>query len=705
MSKFYTNVNRLGGAILARGYKNGVRYRDKKYFKPTYFIPTKEQSEWTSLDGINIIPYTFDSTNDAKGFLNRYSDVSNFEIYGNENYVTQYIYEEFPEFINFDRDIINVTTIDIEVASDEGFPEPATADYPIITITLKNNVDNIYYTWGMGDYTPSSDKVVYTKCQDEHELLMLFITHWHSEKTCPDIVTGWNTTFFDIPYLVRRITKVLGENKAKQMSPWENIRERNVFINNREQVAYEITGIQQMDYLDLFKKFDYMYGPQESYRLDHIAHVVLNDRKLSYEEHGSLHSLYKHDFQKFVDYNIKDVEIVDRLEDKLNLITLAITMAYKAGVNFSDTFGTTSIWESIIYRDLMQRNIAPPLKKSKVKHPYPGAYVKEPKPGMYNWVVSFDLASLYPNIIVQWNMSPETIYDEMNSNVSVEKCLDKTPYGKPECVSVSPNGVMFKTNNVGTLPRIIKRYYADRKIAKKKMMEAEKVQQQEGNSYDIEKEITRFHNEQMSIKILMNSLYGALGNKHFLYFDQRIAEAITYSGKLAILWAEKAMNQSMADVMEKKGDYVIAIDTDSVVGDTIIEVNGTKVPIAEFYDAIDGVYLREDHTNEDFVKKVDGFTTPSIDKFGNLEYKQVKYVMKHKVKKKMYKIRNSSGDSVIVTEDHSIIVQCKSTLKIMSIKPENLDPKHQNIINIKAMDTDKRDNPHENNQKFIGQGV
>ena len=561
--KFYTSVNRLGNAILVRGYSNGRRVQDRVKYKPTYFAPTKNPTEWRSLSGEPVAPITFNSGREARDFVERYKGVDNFEVVGNTNHVTQYIHDVYPGTIKFDRETINTSTIDIEVASDDGFPEPDAADYPVITITVKNNIDGLYRVWGMGDYQPESDNIVYHHCSDERELLLSFLAFWSNPSTCPDVVTGWNTTFFDIPYMVNRITKVLGEERAKSMSPWNHLRERKVMKNNREQIAYEITGIQQMDYLDLFQKFGYTYGAQESYKLDHIAHVVLGEKKLSYEEYGSLHSLYKHDFQKFVDYNIKDVELVDRLEDKLGLITLAMTMAYKAGCNFNDTFGTVGIWESIIYRDLISKKIVPPLKKDKTKTPYPGAYVKEPKPGMYDWVVSFDLASLYPNIIIQWNMSPETIADSFNSDVSVEKLLDGTSVALGENQSVSANGVVFNTDKVGFLPNIVKDYYAERKVIKSQMIEA-KQRQQDSDSYDVQKEIEHLENQQMAIKILLNSLYGALGNRWFNYFDQRVAEAITYNGQLCIKWAERAMNDAMNKVMETNKDYVIAMDTDSL---------------------------------------------------------------------------------------------------------------------------------------------
>tara|TARA_R100000353_G_scaffold35952_6_gene28675 strand:- start:95 stop:2578 length:2484 start_codon:yes stop_codon:yes gene_type:complete len=564
MMQFYTSVNRLGNSILVRGYKDGVKTQERIKFKPTYYVPTKENTEWKSLSGQPVAPVTFNSSKEAREFLDRYKAVDNFEVVGNTNHVAQWVYDVYPNQIKFDREAINTTTIDIEVASDDGFPEPDAADYPVITITTKNNIDNLYHVWGMYDYEPESADVKYYRCQDEHELLLSFIAFWGNPSNCPDVVTGWNTTFFDIPYLVNRITKVLGDDKAKKMSPWEHIRERRVKKNNRELLAYEVTGIQQLDYLDLFQKFGYTYGAQESYKLDHIAHVVLGEKKLSYEEYGSLHSLYKHDFQKFVNYNIKDVELVDRLEDKLGLITLSMTMAYKAGCNFVDTFGTTGIWETIIYRDLMSRKIVPPLKKDKNKNKYPGAYVKEPIPAMYDWVVSFDLASLYPNILVQWNMSPETIVENFKSGVSVKSCLDMAPMTHQENQTTAANGVVFRTDEVGILPRIVKDYYVERKVIKKKMLDAKQRQQEEGNSYEIEKEIEHLENQQMSIKILLNSLYGALGNQWFNYFDQRIAEAITYSGQLCILWAERAMNNAMCEVCEEEDDYVIAIDTDSL---------------------------------------------------------------------------------------------------------------------------------------------
>ncbi len=305
---------------------------------------------------------------------------------------------------------------------------------------------------------------------------------------------------------------------------------------------------------------------QESYKLDHIAHVVLGERKLSYDEAGSLHGLYKTNYQKFIDYNIKDVQIVDMLEEKLGLITLAMTMAYRGGVNYSETFGTVQIWDSILYRLLFQQQIACPPKFSKEKVPYPGAYVKDPQTGMHDWVVSFDLNSLYPMIIVQHNMSPETVLPgkEHLGPDPVEKLLGDDEINIPEGTTMAASGVKFSKDQVGIIPAIIKMYYNERRLIKKAMLDT-KQEYENTPTKRLENKMTILENQQMSIKILMNSLYGALGNKHFRYFNNNVAEAITTSGQLSIRWAENAINKEMNTALETTDkDYVIAIDTDSL---------------------------------------------------------------------------------------------------------------------------------------------
>ena len=562
--EFYTSVLRYGNNILYRGYKDGKAVKRKISFKPTLFMEGNDGSGWTNLEGNPVKPIQFDSMSEAKDFVSRYDGVSNFSVHGNTNYVAQFVQEQFPNTIDFDRELVQVLNIDIEVASDDGFPTPEQAAYPIISVTVRQN-DGVYWVWGLNSYTPKSDNVLFIQCDNEFDMMQKFVKYW--ETHTPDIITGWNTRFFDIPYIVNRLRKLTGEDTmAKRLSPWGQLRERNTTINGKPNQEYILEGIEQLDYLEVFKKFTYnTLGVQESYRLDHIAYVVLGKRKLSYEEHGNLHTLYKVDYEKFIDYNVRDVELVQLLDEKLDLISLVLTMAYKAGVNYNDTLGTTNIWDTIIYRLLHNQKVAVPPKIDKSKTPYPGGYVKDPQVGSHDWVVSFDLNSLYPMIIVQYNMSPETVEDGFYNDVSVEGFLDGRcnigGIGAP--FSLAPTGVKFSHDKKGVVPSIIEQYYGERRIIKKKMLEAQQ-EFQTNPSKTLEYTITSLHNQQMAIKILMNSLYGALGNRWFRYFDQRVAESITMAGQLSIKWAERAVNNEMQKLLGTDEDYVVAIDTDSV---------------------------------------------------------------------------------------------------------------------------------------------
>ena len=578
--KFYTNVSRYGNMILLRGYENGSRYEKKVKYQPILFTSTNLKTEWTSLEGNPVgvanAGKRFDSMRDATEYVKANQGVSGKTIYGNTKYVPAFINDYYPGNIEFNRNKINVSTIDIEVASDDGFPEPEKADHKITAICMKNNIGNTYYVWGLGDY--DTDKslmkehmVVYRKFDREDDLLINFINHWSSQQYCPDVVTGWNSRFFDIPYLVNRINRMLGEEYVKKLSPWGMIDRQDVTKMGRTQTAYELKGISQLDYLDLFKKFGYSYGPQESYKLDNIAHVVLGEKKLSYDEYSNLHTLYKHNHQKFIDYNIKDVELVDKIEDKLGLITLCMTMAYKAGVNYNDTFGTTMIWDTIIYRRLFANNIAIPFVEDKVKSDYPGGYVKDPQVGIHDNVVSFDLNSLYPSIIMQYNMSPETIANGEITQFNIDNVLNKSVRPDNRGKALAANGQYFRTDKPGIIPFIIDEMYKERVGIKQEMISAQKEKEKVDKNdkqklYQIERNIAIAENRQMAIKILLNSLYGALGNRYFRFFDQRIAEAITLTGQLTIRWAEVSINSYLNRMLkpEKTKDYVIAIDTDSL---------------------------------------------------------------------------------------------------------------------------------------------
>ena len=582
---FYTNVSRFGNNLLYIGYKGGQRIQKRIPFKPTLYVSTpKPKSGWRTLFDEPVDPIEFDSMRDATDFTKRYKGVETFNIYGMNDFVSQFIAQKYPNEIKFDRDTISVTSFDIEVQSDEGFPEPKYADYPITAITTKNNKENVYRTWGCGDYNPA-ENVLYTKCQNEAALLHKFLDYW--KQNYPDIVTGWNSISFDMVYIINRLRKMYGEEKIKELSPWGHVNEdKGTDYFGNDATTYEILGITQLDYKEIFRKFTYnTLGEQESYSLNNIAHVVLGEGKISYEEQDSLFALYKNDYQKFIDYNIKDVELIDRLEESLGLITLSMTMAYRGGVNYRDVLGTTKIWDNIIYRMLNKNKVVCPPKEEKSKSSFVGGYVKEPQVGSHEWVVSFDLNSLYPNIIIQNNMSPETVVDGL-VNTSLEHILRQqteidTTY------ATAPNGARFKKDRQGVIPYVIQKYYEERVDIKKEMLEL-KQEYESTPTKSLSNRISHLDNQQMSIKILMNSLYGALGNRWFRYFDQRVAESITLGGQLSILWAERTVNKEMNKLMSTDDvDYVIAIDTDSLyinMGELVQKFN-PKNPV-KFLDEI-----------------------------------------------------------------------------------------------------------------------
>ena len=571
---FYTNAFRYGKVIKYIGYENGNKISYSVPFKPSLFVTSnkaRDASSWNALDGTPVEPIVFNDMSEATSFNKSYSDVPSFKIFGNTNYVVQYINEEFPGDIAWDRNLINVTSLDIECKFGDGFPEPALADQEITAITTKNNIDDTYYTFGCMDYDVDKSlmqdhAVEFIWCEDERDLLNKFVKHMNT--TSPDVLTGWNIEFFDIPYLVNRIAKICGESTMKRLSPWKMVDARETHTGfGQSTIKYELKGIAILDYMAIFKKFGYSYGPQESYKLDHIANVVLGERKLDFGEASDLNELYDNDYQKFIDYNIKDVELIDRMEDKLGLITLCLTMAYKGGVNYEQVLGTVAIWDSLIYRDLHSKHIAVPMNAESFKGAYPGGYVKEPQVGMHDWICSFDLNSLYPSIIMQYNMSPETILLDDEPGVNVESVLKGQVQNNVPDTALAVNGTRFSTKKLGVLPSIIQEIYTERVGHKQKQIKAEQELELctvKSEVYALEKRIAIAKNQQMALKILLNSLYGAMGNKWFRYFDMRIAEGITLTGQATIRWAENNLNNYLNTTLKTNKDYVVAIDTDSV---------------------------------------------------------------------------------------------------------------------------------------------
>src|SRR6056300_23099 len=561
--KFYTNVQMIGDQFLVRGYDNGEYIQFREKYQPTLFVPAKKETFYKTLDGDYVEPIKPGFVSDCREFLKKYSDVENFKIYGNERFIYQYISDKYPqEQIDFDISKIRLVTVDIETRSENGFPDVESADQEILLITIQDYNTKEITTWGQGPFKIKQDNVRYIQFNNERDLLNDFINWWMANT--PDVVTGWNIQLFDIPFITKRIDRVLGEKLAKRLSPWGLVSQKEVFIKGRKQIFYDIGGITQLDYLDLYKKFT--YTNQESYRLDHIANVELGQKKLDHSEFDTFQDFYTNGWQKFVEYNINDVELVDRLEDKMKLIELALTMAYDAKVNYNDVFYQVRMWDTIIYNYLKKKNIViPPKEQTDKDEKYAGAYVKEPNPGVYDWVVSFDLNSLYPHLIMQYNISPETLIEERHPTVSVERILkEELNFEMYKDYAVCANGAMFRKNKKGFLPELMEKMYGERVIFKKRMLKA-KQEYEKTPTDTLKKEIARCNNIQMAKKISLNSAYGAIGNQYFRYFKLANAEAITLSGQVSIRWIENRMNEYLNKILKTdNNDYVIASDTDSI---------------------------------------------------------------------------------------------------------------------------------------------
>ena len=566
---FYTNVFARGNYVYFRGFKDGKRVNQKIPFQPTFYVRSPKETGFKTLWGENLDKVKFSSINEAKDFVKQYKDVSNFPIYGNYNYAYQFISKLFPETIEFDISLMNILTIDIETTTEYGFPDVRNAQEQVILISAQNFNTKQITTFGCGPYLSKKDNAKYVKCADEFDLLRKFINYLKDDY--PDVITGWNSQLFDVAYISSRIIKVLGEKALEECSPWGIVTTSEVpYARGRTQLAYTWMGISILDYMDLYKKFSYKMV--ENYKLDTVAKEELNKEKIK-SPFASFKEFYTNDWDLFVDYNIVDVELVDQLEDKMKIIKLILTMAFDAKCNFTDIYSSVRTWDCILYNKLLKQNIMvhnPPGVNPEFDRQIMGAYVKEPKPQQYDWVISFDATSLYPSIIMTWNMSPETLVNGQkylaDDDRSIQRLIDrdfKTDTLHDEEVTMTANGQCFRKDKTGIFPELIDFYFTERQVAKKLMLEAETNYQKTRDKKYLN-EISSLNSRQMAAKILMNSLYGAMGNIHFRYYDIRIAEGITMTGQFLIRSVANKLNTFVnKECKTKDVEYSFYADTDS----------------------------------------------------------------------------------------------------------------------------------------------
>jgi len=599
--KFYTSVECLGDNVYCRWIEDGERKQSIEQYSPTLYVRNPgKQSKFKTIHGEPVQPMKFETIGTARDFIKKHEATTNFPVYGVQQFAYTYINEMFPR-CDYKFNDVNVLYIDIETEATDGFPDANIAKMPITAITVIQRDKTVAI--GCNNYE-APEGVDYIKCDNELDLLRKFINVWKALD--PDIVTGWNVELFDIPYICNRIDRVLGTHAMRELSPFGIVSNRMIVrrsFNNDEDggpIPKNIYGVCVLDYLSLYKKFT--YTQQESYKLDHIAEVELGENKIDYSEYNSLDELYRENYQLFMDYNVKDTALVVRLEEKMRFIEQALSLAYDCGINYTDALTNVRMWDIMIHNELLEKNIVvPPINRAEAEQvtgrKIEGAYVKDPIVGLHNWVVSFDLNSLYPHLIMQYNISPETYEGFISGSMSVDEILNGA-YADPQIrdhiekndLTVCGSGAMYTKLKHGFLPKIMQKVYNDRVQWKSKMIEAKKEYEKKP-SKKLEYDIAKFNNMQMAKKIQLNSAYGALANAFFRWYDTKFAESITLSGQLSIRWMENAINRKLNKEFGTEADYVIAVDTDSlyITLDKVVETHCKETDTAKIIDFMDKV--------------------------------------------------------------------------------------------------------------------
>jgi len=563
---FYTNAVRSGGEILVRGIKNGKSVKTRVKYQPTLFVHCQsEDTKYRDIYGKKCMSVKFDNMWDAQNWMKE--NKGRGEVLGMENFYLAYLADLNPTPISFNIAQIRTAIIDIEVTAPE-FPDPVAAKYEIDAITLHDSIDDVYYSWGLQPWASRKselppevvEKVKYRECPTEKELLAHFIMHWKA--ACPDVISGWNSDGFDIPYLYQRLLKVLGESAAKRLSPWDVViakEKKDKYGQARLEV--NIYGVAALDYLKLYMKFTYV--KRAFYKLGFIALIELGDDKLDYE--GDLSKLAAVNHQKYMDYNIKDVWLVKRFDEKLGLFSQAIGMAYSARINYDDAFSPVKMWDAIIFNHLKAENIVIPQLRHPDRQSFEGAYVKEPIPGFYKWVMSFDLTSLHPMLMNQYNISPECIRNRVD-HVNIDDYVNGVaPIFNPE-LTTAANGMQYTKEFKGVIPIVALKVFNTRVHHKNLQQEFKQKAKDEKDPVlkaEYLAQMTLNNVIQMAAKIQINSLYGSLGSPYFRYYDVDNAEAVTVSSQLVNRWIERYITEYLNSILPEQKERAIAGDTDS----------------------------------------------------------------------------------------------------------------------------------------------
>lgn len=489
----------------------------------------------------------------------------------------------------YDKDVLpknRIMVIDIEVSSVGGFANHDTADKQITAITVEMLTDNKKYVF-VNDKNKkftlkSTDDIKYVVCDDEKTLLTRFML-FYERIAKPTIITGWNSFAFDIPYLFRRIKRKLNATWAKKLSPVGIVEETTINFSLKQEIynGYKIAGVSQLDYMILYKK--YSINDRPMYNLEFISNEELKKGKVKYD--GSLDDLYENDINKYIEYNVNDVDLVKELEQKLHYIEIAIGMCHKGHITYDSVFHQSKIIEGAFLTYFKHNKIVAINKSEHDREHFAGAFVKDPHQGRHKWVYSCDLTSLYPSIIRTLNISPETKFGKIikvnpiGGDVTIETVkgdIREIPEVKFEelmkkgNLRKSSSGVLYRSDKKGFIPTIIEKWFNERKEYKKLNKKLKDEGETElAKQYDIKQYVT---------KILLNSVYGVLGLSSFRFYDKDNALSVTSTGQEIIKYSETTINRAYAVLGAESGkDYMIYGDTDSVYASALPLVKGKVI--------------------------------------------------------------------------------------------------------------------------------
>lgn len=602
---FYTYVEQLGNRIFHKYVKDGRKKKEVvSEFPIELFVKGRAKTDFKTLFGENLSQVKFTGIHDAKEFLTAYGDSQ--DIYGQTNFLNQFISNQYRGKIQYEFNHVSIAVIDLEVAYDNsGFPTPSKAAQQILTISILNFNDEEPVVFGVKEYTGTKVKR-YIKCEDEIDLLKKFQRHWLSLDI--DIITGWSIDGFDIPYLINRSKKVIGEEFTNRFSCFSSNTKNAILSNSMKGrgETYKILGLTALDYLELYKKYSLV--KLESYRLEVVSQHELKRGKTDYSEYAGLMDLYEKNFNLFVEYNAEDSNLIRELDRKMNYLNLSLIIAYIGKVRHADIFGQVKFWDTYLYNELRDKGIQiPPLKHSPSVE-IVGAYVKDPVPSLYDWILTLDLTSLYPSIIRTFNLSPETLVEPARYIVKdidqfIKQKID-TSHLKDDNTCMIANGARFTREFMGILPEVTGDMFKQRKEYKRKYIEASKMLESLSKDSDsslrkkLQTEVATFDATQNALKIALNSLYGACANNFFRYNSQDISEGITMTGQLIIRFISDKLNDYLNSVLKTDGvDYVVANDTDSAMItlkpfiDKMFPDQSNKEKIVNFIDKFTKTYI------------------------------------------------------------------------------------------------------------------